>query len=391
MPSAAMRLSLLYAALFFELGINLPFFPVWLRAQSLDDGSIGLIVAAPLLARILANPLATAFADRRSHIGGTLTACAIAVMIATPLLFVTNGFASILFVVLAIALAQGPLIALADTLALVAPNSVSNRTIDYGRVRLWGSIAFALANLSAGLLLVWLPPNAIIGLLTISAVMTVLVAVAATRLPLGVSPHAVREVERIGNRHWRIVLVVAGAACVQASHGMVYAFSTLHWQSEGLSSVVAGTLWALGVVSEIALFAVAGRFLGGAMGPALLLLGGASMAIVRWLGMALDPGIMPLAILQLSHGLTFGATHIGSILMLSRLAPAGMQAQVQGWLAATWAGLMAILMTVSGQFYGSWGEHTYLMMAAVAGFGLLLLCGAVAGQGAREEHRVRLL
>ena len=50
------RLALLYGALFFELGVNLPFFPVWLRAQALDDAAIGFVLAAPLLVRIVANP-----------------------------------------------------------------------------------------------------------------------------------------------------------------------------------------------------------------------------------------------------------------------------------------------------------------------------------------------
>jgi PPP family 3-phenylpropionic acid transporter len=28
---------LLYAALFFDLGVSLPFFPLWLRSQDLDE------------------------------------------------------------------------------------------------------------------------------------------------------------------------------------------------------------------------------------------------------------------------------------------------------------------------------------------------------------------
>ena len=63
------RLALLYGALFFELGVNLPFFPVWLRAQALDDAAIGIVLAAPLLVRIIANPVATAAADRFGRTG----------------------------------------------------------------------------------------------------------------------------------------------------------------------------------------------------------------------------------------------------------------------------------------------------------------------------------
>ncbi|WP_210485408.1 MFS transporter [Microvirga antarctica] len=387
MASARLRLSSLYAALFFELGINLPFFPIWLRAQDLDDFSIGLVVAAPLFARILANPLVTAYADRYRRTPSTLLACATIVMVGTPFLAMTSGFPSILCLVIIIALAQGPLIALADTIGLAASSGGFGRKLDYGRMRLWGSVAFAVANLSAGTLLLWLSPAAIIGLLTVSAVATVIAAMAALRLPTS-APEEVMPADGASTpRLWRIGLVIAGAASIQASHGTVYAFSTLHWQSEGLSSGTAGFLWALGVVSEIVVLAVAGRLVVGAAGPSILVLLGGGAAIVRWLGMSLDPGILPLSVLQLSHGLTFGATHIGSILILSRLAPAGMQAQVQGWLAASWAGLMAILIMVSGRLYPSEGEHTYLLMAAVAGIGVLLLCAALTGVGARKPMR----
>ena len=80
-----------------------------------------------------------------------------------------------------------------------------------------------------------------------------------------------------------------------------------------------------------------------------------------------------LVVLQLTHGFTFAATHLGSIFLLSRLAPSSMQSQVQGWLAAAWAGFMAILTSLVGQYYGTWGEEVYGGMAAIAAVGLVLL------------------
>ena len=112
------RLSFLYAFLFFELGVNLPFFPLWLQAQSLDSDAIGVILAAPLLTRVIATPAVGALADRSGRISLALTICAVAVAAGTGLLMIARGFWPILAVVIAIALAQGPLIALADTMTL---------------------------------------------------------------------------------------------------------------------------------------------------------------------------------------------------------------------------------------------------------------------------------
>ena len=66
----AMRLAGLYAAFFVVAGIAQPFFPVWLKAKGLDAGMIGLVLAAPMVVRVLAIPLATRQADRHDALRG---------------------------------------------------------------------------------------------------------------------------------------------------------------------------------------------------------------------------------------------------------------------------------------------------------------------------------
>ena len=47
------RLAALHAATFVGVGVYLPFFPVWLRSKALDPAVIGLIVAIPIMVRIV--------------------------------------------------------------------------------------------------------------------------------------------------------------------------------------------------------------------------------------------------------------------------------------------------------------------------------------------------
>lgn len=366
------RLKLLYACLFFELGINLPFFPLWLKAQSLDSTAIGIIVAAPLLTRIVANPLVGAFADRSGRVSLVLAACALLVAAGTGLLAVVHGHWAILLVVVVIAMAQGPLIALADAMTLDHLAEAERSELIYGRVRLWGSLGFAAANLVAGWSLDWFSADFVIVLLLTSAIFT---AVAAASCMAAVpNRSAVGETDEA----WPappllLVGAIAGAALVQASHAAFYGFGTLHWQAAGISGGTMGGLWALGVLSEVVLFACLGYRLSDAAGAAWLLVAAAAATLLRWVGMAQDPGLAGLIGLQLAHGVTFGATHLGSIFLLARLAPGRMQASAQAWLAGGWAGVMALLTTLSGRLYESWGEQIYLLMAAVALAGLLLL------------------
>lgn len=333
----------------------------------------------PFYVRIVANPVVSAFADRHGRLADVLAGCAVTVVVATTLLLLADGFWGILLVVVAIAMAQGPLIALADALTLTRLAAAAGQISRYGGIRLWGSIAFALANVSAGTLLLWLPPRAIIVFLIIaSAVVAAAALVIALRSrPSGRQQRAPRPARLDPARMRLILLVVAGAACVQASHGLLYAFSTLHWQAIGLSSATVGGLWAVGVVAEICFFALLGRLLAAGIGPAAIVLLGAAAAVARWVAMAADPGnVAVLVLLQTGHAVSFGATHAGSVFLLAAIAPEGHRAQAQGWLAAAWAGLMAILISLSGYLLPTWSERTYLMMAGVAALGLLLLAAS---------------
>jgi PPP family 3-phenylpropionic acid transporter len=390
MNGTTRRLSFLYAALFFELGVNLPFFPLWLRAQSLDDEAIGIVLAAPLLTRIIVNPVVGALADRSGRARAALLICATAVAMGIGLLAFAGGFLPILLLVVAIALAQGPLIALTDAITLRSLKELHTPELRYGRIRLWGSAGFALANLSAGWMLDWLPASSIIGMLFLSALVTALaaVAVAVVRVPER-PPTATRTVGKLERPHL-LVLTIAGASLVQASHAAVYGFSTLHWQSLGISGGVMGCLWAAGIVSEIIFFSLLGYVVRGTSGAAALLVASGAIATLRWAGMAFDPQIGFLVLLQFTHGLTFGATHLSSIFLLARFAPEGMLAQAQAWLAACWAGLMATLTTLAGHLYGSWGEQVYALMAAAAATGFLLLIPVALGFRGRASFALAL-
>jgi PPP family 3-phenylpropionic acid transporter len=85
--------------------------------------------------------------------------------------------------------------------------------------------------------------------------------------------------------------------------------------------------------------------------------------------------------LQLLHGLTFGATHLGALLFVARHAPHGQAARAQGYLAVAMGVVMAGVMGLAGVLYGAFGARAYAAMAlaAVAGG----VCAAVAHRAGR--------
>jgi MFS transporter, PPP family, 3-phenylpropionic acid transporter len=65
-------LALFYAALFVSMGIQLPFFPLWLEAKGLDGRMIGLVLTAPMVVRLFAVPVLTRLADGRQALWAAL-------------------------------------------------------------------------------------------------------------------------------------------------------------------------------------------------------------------------------------------------------------------------------------------------------------------------------
>ena len=60
----ASRLGAFYAASFLVVGIQLPFWPVWLAGRGLDPREIAVVFAATIWVKVIAAPLLGALADR---------------------------------------------------------------------------------------------------------------------------------------------------------------------------------------------------------------------------------------------------------------------------------------------------------------------------------------
>jgi PPP family 3-phenylpropionic acid transporter len=357
----APRLALFYVGIFVASGVQLPFLPVWLAAKGLDSAAIGLVLAVPMVVRMAAVPLVTQAADRHAALRGALIVTALASAAGFALVGLADGFRAILLAMALASAAYTPVMPLADAYAL---KGLSLRRRAYGPVRLWGSVAFIAGNLGAGLLNDVIPARNLIWL--IAGAFAVAAVVSPFLAPLGIGRPAAAAPRPSATALLRspaFLAVAAAAGLVQASHAVYYGFSTLAWAAQGFDGVTIGSLWAIGVLAEIALFAVSGRL---PFGPAALLGLGAVGGVMRWIAMACDPPAALLPVLQCLHGLSFGATHLGAVQYLARETPEGLGATAQGYLSIALGLIMAAAMGVSGLLFGRYGSLAYLAMAAAA-------------------------
>jgi MFS transporter, PPP family, 3-phenylpropionic acid transporter len=374
------RLAALYAALFILPGIQMPFFPVWLKAKDVDARLIGIVLAVPMLARVLAIPVVAREADRRDAVREVLIIASLASVVGYTLVGLSAGAIAILITYTLTALFSTPLMPLAETYAL---KGLIPRGRAYGPVRLWGSFAFIVGNFAAGFAADAIPARHLIWLMVAASA---LVALAVW----GLAPLAASSPEQkvqVSSRHgplWdrAFIAVLAAASLIQASHALFYGFSALQWDGAGLDGTFIAALWALGVAAEIVLFAAQAR-LPPFLTPTVMLMIGAAAATLRWLGMALDPPALALPWLQMLHALSFGATHLGALMFLAHHAPAGQAATAQGYLAIAAGLAMAAAMGISGVLYDDFGSRAYIAMALVAIAGGA--CGFIAHRIRRES------
>src|SRR5688572_6916926 len=181
----AFKLGLFYAAYFLFGGIQLPFFPLWLEAKGLDAGTIGIVIAVPMIARIVAVPIITRAADRRRAIKATLVIIAAVGTLAMSVVGVMQGAIAILVAFTIAAVAFAPMLSLSDAYAL---NGLGARGRAYGPVRLWGSVAFIVANIGAGTLLGIIDPVHLIWLIVTALVCTTLAAINLDSLDASLAP-----------------------------------------------------------------------------------------------------------------------------------------------------------------------------------------------------------
>ena len=371
--SLAVRVSALFAAIFFVTGNYLPYLPLWLASVGLSAREIASIGACPLFVRVLVMPAIAFAADRSGDYRRFLILLCWSALACQMLLSQLRGFWPIFAVSLVFALTWTSIMPLAETIAIAGMRSVR---LDYGRVRLWGSISFIAAALAGGWLVGQVDPQALFWLLIAGSA---LLMVAACALPAPVAgvggparPSRVRLADLaqlMGSPSFVLFLLAAGAT--QAAHAAFYTFGTLHWSALGISTVVAGMLWTVGVAAEILVFAVSRAALGRA-GPTAILALAAAVAIVRWCAMAFDPPVWLLFALQSLHGVTFAASHVGAIHFMARAVPEGQGGSAQAAYACFGSGILLGGATLlAGPLYADWGARAYLAMAALAAVGLL--------------------
>jgi PPP family 3-phenylpropionic acid transporter len=230
-----------------------------------------------------------------------------------PLLLVRDFF-SMVAVCGAIGLLHGPLIPMLDATVM---DHLPRLGGDYGRLRLWGSVAFVVGALASAPLVRNVSP----------AIVPLLLALPA----LGLGPALARLPREQIERPWRsqppwmlitppLAAFLATAFLLQVSSGAWSGFFAVHTTALGFSPVAPGLAYGLAVVAEIGLFFWGRRVLE-RIPPADLIVLVLLITVGRWALTAVARSEPLVIALQLGHAVTFSAFHLATVLLLARLVP----------------------------------------------------------------------
>ncbi len=363
----AHRMALFYAALFAGPGVILPFLPLFLATRGLSPADVGIALGASQVGRLVAAPILGRLADSSGQRRRVAIASSLAGALAAGLMLGRGGKAWLIGAVVLLAIANAPLLPIADATALRLGETGEG---DFGKLRACGSLSFLIATGLGGVAVGSGGPGLVPWIVLASQLWTVAASAGLPDTGLAAAP-GWRGVGALLRRRAFLLLLVA-SGLIQGSHALYYAFSALHWRAAGHSAATVGALWVLGIAVEILL--LTGGRLVFRLGPAGLLASGGLAAVVRWTGTALSDDLLALAFLQPLHAASFAMTMLGAAGVIARTVPPERGATAQSLHASLGPGLAtAVLTPFSGVLYGRVGGRSFFAMAAVAAVGLALV------------------
>jgi MFS transporter, PPP family, 3-phenylpropionic acid transporter len=341
------------------IAVLMAFWPLWLTSRGLDATEIGIVGAVLLWVRVPATPLLGMLADRSGKPRLVMLLLAAGSLAISGLFIPAYGFLPILL----ISTAFGTLF---WTIGPLTENAILRASVDYGRVKIWGSFTFLVMTVVIGRVLVTAPRDTLLALLLGGGA---LILAAIWLLP--VPSHPTQRNDPSGWRllaHPRHVLFFTAAALLQASHVVYYSFSALYWRSLGYSTDAIGWLWAEGVVAEMILFYWSGHLLRRVRPTHLMVLGGIA-GVVRWTTLATATALPALAAVNFLHCFTFASAHVGAMFYLLRNTPSALAGTGQSLYTTAQCIGFGLVWLFSGALYEAVGGSAFLVMAGMSALG----------------------
>ncbi|MCX4161371.1 MULTISPECIES: MFS transporter [Paraburkholderia] len=368
----ATGVSLLYLALYFHFGF-FAWMPVWLKDAGSSATEIGTLISIPLILRILTVAPFAAWCGRHGRVrnGIALTVFSAAVVLVFFPQATTHWSRLALFLVFSIIWDQIPV--LMDAYAIL---TVRSRKLDFGRLRVWGSIAVIASSGLAG----WVIEK--LGIKSLPWAIAVLLLFPLAILPLLPRDSTLVHESSHGSGSWReifrdrtLMSVLITASLLMGSSGVITGFGSIQWKSAGIHESTIGILNAISVSSEIVIFTFGAKLLG-KRDPRIMMVIGALFSALRWAIMATSPALPMLVFAQILQCFLVAGALLAPVLMIASRVEDILVPSAQGLYAVLLGATLAAVIAGSGWLWQLGPAKAYLAMAVLALLSLPVLASS---------------
>ena len=303
------RLSGYYFFYFAALGALVPFWGPYLQSKGFDALAIGQLMAILVGTKIVAPMLWGHIVDITGRRMPIVRFASLVSAVTFLGVFPADGFWTIAAAMVLFSFFWN---ASLPQMEAVTFNHLGHRPAGYALIRLWGSVGFILVVAILGVQLESAPMGVVpIWVLLLFVGIWLSTLTVPDSAPV-TGEHPTASLRSILARP-DVMAFLAACFLMQASHGIYYAFYSIHLAAVGYSTSAIGALWALGVIAEVLVFLVMRNLLE-RFGARHVLIWSLAIAVVRWLLIGAFVAIPAVAIsAQLMHAATFGTFHAAAI------------------------------------------------------------------------------
>ncbi|HOU14757.1 MAG TPA: MFS transporter [Anaerolineae bacterium] len=384
------RASLFYFSLWAVMGAQMPFFNVYFARLGLSGLQIGILSAAFPLMTLLVGPALALLADRRRwqkrmlliSIGGT---GALLILFIFP-----RTFAPLLLLVLVRAALFSPMMSIGD--GMVARMAARHR-IDYGKLRLWGSLSFAIAALICGAL--W-ERWGFQAMFIVTSLLTLPVLWSATGLEESAPAAADQQKKSTAaaptlhnlRRDQGLIVILLAVSLVGIAEGMYGTFSGVYMDQLGGGQLLVGALFGLSALAEPPVMHYSGAIFRKLGKPVSILLAYGLVGIA-FLGYGLVRQPWLILAFAMLKGAGFALYFVGNVSLIDERAPEAWTSTLQSLMNAATRGLAPLVTNpLAGWLADSMGLPVVFIGSGIAA---LLAAGVVFGAVVRRQFEARPL
>lgn len=389
--SPELRATIFYFIQFMSGAVVTVYGGIWFAEQGLTSEEIGILNAFPVLAILVFNMLVGRIADRASDWRQVIVFGSVIAGFIPIALFFVHGFWGILIVWTLLSLPAGLVGPVVDAATL---RMTFRRGTQFGPIRAWGTVGYMVMLVLAGFIIAALGGGIFLPLFVGLCLVRTVAAFGLPRFrgekgEVSVAPPST------GAKHLRdalkpfFVLPLVGFSMVYSTHVVLNAFQGLLWKEQGFSADVIGPLLAVGAFAEAALMFTFARFFK-RFAARSLILASAIVAVFRWVCMAFEPGILPLIPLQALNAITFALGYMGCLHFIANWTSDDIAAEVQGFFQVLLQGMCVIALLAFGWLTGFMGAKAYLVAAAFAAAGGVLIWVSMTMQSPKQVGEPQL-